>query len=105
MFSYFSVKLFPDPQNKECSTCRAALASPRLAQVQAFMKLFLKLSERNAYSTGFTAELEYDKQPANKVTTMTKLSSLGIFSSSSSGLVDRKIKDNWLIQYGSQQKM
>ena len=77
--------------NKECSTCKAALASPRLAQVQAFMKLFLKLSDRNAYSTGFTAELEYDKQPANKVTTMTKLSLLGIFSS---GLVDRKIKDN-----------
>ena len=37
--------------NKECSTCKAALASPRLAQVQAFMKLFLKLSDRNAYST------------------------------------------------------
>ena len=30
------------------------------------MKLFLKLSDKKAYSTGFIAELEYDKQLANK---------------------------------------
>jgi hypothetical protein len=29
-----------------------------LAQVQAFMKLFLKFSDKNAYKIGFMAELE-----------------------------------------------
>ena len=37
-----------DVKKNECQTWSAALASPRLAQVQAFMKLFLKFSDKKA---------------------------------------------------------
>ena len=40
------------------SPCSAAFASLMLAQVHAFMKLFLKFSERKAYKIGFIAEFE-----------------------------------------------
>ena len=41
----------------EFSTCNAAFASLPVAHVHALRKLFLKFSERNAYNTGFIAEL------------------------------------------------
>lgn len=40
------------------SICRVALTSFPAAQVQAFKKLFLKLSDKKAYRIGFIAELE-----------------------------------------------
>ncbi len=39
-----------------------------LSQWHAFRKLFLKLSERKAYSTGFMAELEYWRQSESSIT-------------------------------------
>jgi hypothetical protein len=44
------------------------------AQVQAFMKLFLKFSERKAYRMGFMAEFEYDRHPASSITATMTLS-------------------------------
>ena len=39
-----------------------------LSQWHAFRKLFLKLSERKAYSTGLMAELEYWRQSERRIT-------------------------------------
>lgn len=39
-----------------------------LSQWHAFLKLFLKLSERKAYSTGLMAELEYWRQSESRIT-------------------------------------
>lgn len=60
--------------NTEFSRCNVALTSLPAAQVQAFRKLFLKLSDRNAYRIGFMAELEYESAPAMRNTmTVTEL--------------------------------
>lgn len=48
----------PNLGKKLFSSCNWAFTSLRAAHVQAFMKLFLKLSLKKAYSIGFIAELE-----------------------------------------------
>lgn len=59
--------------NMEFSGLSALLTSRRAAHVHAFMKLFLKLSLRNAYRMGLRAELMYDRQEDSRKSTTLKL--------------------------------
>jgi hypothetical protein len=55
-------------------------------QEQTLRKLFLKFSERNAYKSGFSDELEYPRQP-----TKTKMTISTFVLQCSGGVVMRKI--------------